>query len=159
VEPAPERDDAGLSGGAPSQLDRAVHRLGAAVAEEHLRVVEERSQPGDGLGGRDVRLMLQHHRRVEEPVDLGMDGRDHVGVAVPGVRHRDPRAEIEIALAIDVPHPRADGPVGDHIEVRREHRGHDCVVALQPAPSAGGVIDGGHASLLLSICARCRRPE
>src|SRR3546814_14373847 len=51
VEAAPERHDARPPRGATGQLDGPVARLGPAVAEEHLRVVADRRDDGDRLGG------------------------------------------------------------------------------------------------------------
>jgi hypothetical protein len=158
VEAALEGDDAGPTGGAAGQLDGAVDRLGPAVAQEHLGVVEERRQLGDGLRGLDVRLVLEHHGRVQEALDLPVDGVEHARVPVAGVRDGDAGAEVEVAPAFDVPHPAALGAVGDHVEVRRQHRRHHVVVAGQPRFRAGD-LDCGHHASRLSICARWRRPE
>ena len=49
-------------------------------------------EAGDGLRRLDVRLVLEHDRRVEQPVDLRVDGGDDVRVAVADVGHGDAAA-------------------------------------------------------------------
>jgi hypothetical protein len=89
VERTPERDDPGLAGGPTSELDGAIDRLGPAVAEEHLWLAQEGRQPRDRLAGADVGLVLDHDRRVQEGIDLPVDRRHHVRVAMTRVGDRD----------------------------------------------------------------------
>jgi hypothetical protein len=162
VERAPEGDDPGLAGRASGQLDGAVDCFGAAVAEEHLGIAQERRQAGDRLARPDVGPVLEDDRRVEQRVDLRVDRVHDVRVAVPGVGDGDARTEVEVAATIDVPHERPGGALRHHVEVARQHRGDRLVVAGEPR--VGGRRGGGgyrahRASSRLSICARWSRPE
>ena len=113
VKASPERDHAGTAGRPPGQLERPVHRLGAAVAEEDLRLDEERGEPAQPLGQADRERLVRDNRRVQQRAGLLDDRRDHARMAVAGGRHRDAGREVEVAPAVHV-----------H-QVRASSRGHD----------------------------------
>ncbi len=75
------------------QLDRAVDRLGARVAEEHLRVGEATgTSAAEALGELDGRAAwCVDDRRVHQRAELRLDGRDDARVAVTDVRDADAR--------------------------------------------------------------------
>ena len=137
VEGSPEGDHPGLARHLPGQLEGAVHRLGARVAEEHLRVGEERAQRTDALGQGHVAGVVRHHRGVDERAGLLGDGVGHSGMAVTDRGHGDAGAEVEVAAAVDVDDPRPLAPLGDHVVVAGQDPGQRLVVAGQPR--RGGV--------------------
>ena len=96
---------------AAGQLERALHGLGAAVAEEHpvhARVVDEHG--GDVQLGQGVELV----RRLDQGRRLLGDGVDHHRRAVSQVVHGPAGHEVDVLLAVGVPHSRALAPHDDH---------------------------------------------
>jgi hypothetical protein len=164
VERPPERHHRGPAGDLAGQLERPVHGLGPRVAEEDLRLVEERAQLPDALGQLDVAGVVDHHGRVHQGPGLGGDGLDHPGVAVAGRVHGDAGAQVEEATPLDVDQPRPLPPLGDHVVVAGQDPGERLVVAGQPGGGGAAVGHGGHrpasaTSGCVSICAFCSRPE
>jgi hypothetical protein len=163
VERPAEGDDPRPAGELAGQLEGAVHRLGARVAEEDLRLVEERAQGADPLGQLDVAGVVHHHRRVDQRGGLLRDGRHHPRVRVPGRVHRDARTQVEVAPPLDVDQPRALAPGRHHVVVAGQHPGERVVVAGQP-PRRRLAQRGGHRGHdssrgCVSIWAFWRRPE
>ena len=111
VEAAAEGDDAGPAGDLPGQLDGAVDRLGAGVAEEHLRVVEERGRAR--RAARPARCCARGGRR---PTCASADATCAVAAATtrgwqwPTLVTAMPDVEVEEAPPVDVGEPRALGP-------------------------------------------------
>ena len=145
VEAAPEADDARPPGDAAGQLDRAVDCLGPRVAEEHLRLVEERRQPAHAFRQFDRRRMVGHHRCVDQRPGLRLDGVDHPWMAMADVGHRDPARVVEVPAAVGVGEPRAFS-AGDHQSRDARQNGGECgFVALQPALRDACNVCFGHA--------------
>ncbi len=114
-------------------LDRAVDRLGARVAEEHLRVGHPRHEAAQALGELDGPRVVRHHRRVHQRTELRLRGRDDTRVAMTDVRDRDARREVEPPPPVDVGEPRAAAFDRDDVGDARQHAGERSLVALEPA--------------------------
>ena len=85
---------------APRELERALVRLRARVAEEHA--VGERAL-GDRLRGEDLLVVVVEVRDVDELAELLGDARGERRVRVAEAAHRDARGHVEVARAGDVP--------------------------------------------------------
>ena len=98
-----EGDDPWLSGRLACVLERRLDRLGAGVAEERLRATETVREPRrKRLGG----LRAVEIRRVPEPFELLLRGRQRRGVAVTEPDDGDSAAEVEILAPFVVPDAR-----------------------------------------------------
>jgi hypothetical protein len=104
VEAALEHHDLAAAPVLAGELERALHRLGARVAEEHAPL--ERGV-GQALGKSHRGLGVEEVAHVHEPARLPADGLDHRRVAVPELHHRDPSQEVEVLVALVVPQARA----------------------------------------------------
>ena len=96
---------------AAGQLQRALHGLGAAVAEEHpvhARVLNEH------LGDVQLRQGVELVGCLDERRRLLGDGVHHHRRAVPQVVHGPAGHEVDVLLAVGVPHSRALAPHDDH---------------------------------------------
>ena len=96
VERALERDEPRPAGRLARVLERRLDRLGAGVAEERLRAAEAVGQPP---GERCHRLRPVEVRRVPEPVELLVRGRERRRMAVAERDDGDAGDEVEVALA------------------------------------------------------------
>ncbi len=104
VEPALERDHRLAPGMGPGDLDRVLDRLGPGGDEDRLRWLAGRGDRVEPFGQLDIGAVGVHlERGVGEPVHLFLDRGNHPRVVVPGVEHRDPAGEIDVAVAFDVP--------------------------------------------------------
>jgi hypothetical protein len=121
VEVALEDQDLGLAvghaldrvGPLAGGLDRGLDRLGPAVHGQHAR------KPGelrDLLAERSELVVAERPRGEADPARLPHHGRDQAGVAVALVDRRVGGEEVEVALALDVPHPGALGALHDHVQ-------------------------------------------
>ena len=110
VEGALEGDDAialGMALGeliAAHDLDHAFHRFRAGIAEEHEVGKALLAKPRGKLLA--IRA-LEQVRHVPEPGGLFLQRRNQMRMAVAQRIHRDPRGEVEIALAIGGGQPAA----------------------------------------------------
>ena len=126
MESAEEADEARASADVARELERAFDGLGAGLAEEaHGRLAERRSLR-DALAEPDHFLVPEIARDVHELAGRLADGGDHLRMRVAGRAHRDAGAEIEEAVAVDVPHFRA-AAMRHHERIvarigRRDHR-------------------------------------
>jgi len=114
---------------APRDLDGALHRLGAGIAEEHLVGEARFAQPrGEPLAVR----ALEQVRHVPELGGLLLQRGDQMRMRVTERVDRDAAGEVEITLAVSAEQPRAfaalERDIGageDRQEVRRCcSRGH-----------------------------------
>ena len=104
VEAAVEGNDAAATREGARDLDAVLDRFCAGGDEDRLlrRVARHqlvellRQADGDVIGS-------HHHAGVAELVELCHDSRFHLGVSVAGVHDGNARAEIDVALALDVP--------------------------------------------------------
>src|SRR5258705_4180721 len=105
VEAALERDDRRPPRRAARQLECALDRLGAGVAEEHaVEPVGERR--GEALGQPRHRLdVAKAVRDMDQSIDLGVDSGRHSRVAVAQDRGRNAGCEVEVRLAVGVVQP------------------------------------------------------
>ncbi len=112
-----ERNEFVFAGVEPGQLHGAFDGFGAAVAEKCLGQAARRDV---GKLLRQVRHRLHVidvRRAVDKLVHLRLGRRDHAGIAVSGVDHRDAGKAIEIFASVDVGDGSATGFV--------DHNGHD----------------------------------
>ena len=125
---------------APRRLDRAFHRFGAGIGEEHAI--------GEGDGAQPLRQPLLAGNAVQigdvpELLGLGGERLDELGMGVTERGHRDARAEIEIALAFGCEQVGALAPLENEIAAgigRKESR-HGCgclKTKLPPGAAAAG---------------------
>ena len=101
-----EHDDPGLTlGVVPGDLDGVFHAFGAAVGEKQrlLRGIA----PGVAAASFSARrtasfVGADHEAGVGEFLRLGLDGRHHLGMAVPHVHHGDATGKIDIVPAFHI---------------------------------------------------------
>ena len=93
----------------PRELDRAFVGLGAAVAEKDLI---EAGRIGQQTGQLRHRLVVVRGAAVDQPGPLRAQRIEHHAGRVAERVHRPALDEVEIALAVAVPEPRARAP--DH---------------------------------------------
>ena len=86
------------------ELERALDRLGAGVAQEHAAAEREVGEP---LGEAHAGLGVEEVAHVHQPPGLVAHRLHHARVAVAELRHRDAREEVEVLVALVVPEPRA----------------------------------------------------
>ena len=132
VEAAVEADDLRVdvvagAGVLARELDRALRRLRARVAEEDLaaeaRLAQALGQAQRGLGEEQV-------GRAGERTGLLLDRGDDPRVTVAGVVDREPGEEVQVLLAVRVPQPRA--LAAHELDLRAQVRRHR-VARLQVA--------------------------
>jgi len=108
VEGVRERHDAGTLGVGAGDLDGVLDGLGAGVGQEGLLRGRAGSQGVEPLGQLDVGgVHADREAEMLELLDLALDGFDHARMRVAEVHDRDPRAEVQVALAVDVPDVRS----------------------------------------------------
>lgn len=121
--------DARFPGGVPGELERGLHRLRAAVAEEHpvqMRTVGEqplREQPGQRLA---VEAGEVGELGVEDVVQRLADD----GVMAAEAHHPEPGEHVEVVLAVRVPEVRALGPLVDLVEADGVQHARELVVEM-----------------------------
>ena len=113
MEAAGEGDDRRAAGGVAGDLDGVLDRLGAGGDEDRLLVelagqhaVQPLGQPHIALVGHDLMA------GVGETVELRLDRRDHLRVAVAGVDDGDAGREVDVAAALDIPDLGVLGAIG-----------------------------------------------
>src|SRR5207247_6225354 len=127
-------------------LDRSLVRLRPAVRKKHLLGVLAGGELREPLreAGLDVVVEVRP-REMGELSDLLPDRLDHPLVAVPDVHDRDPAAEVDVGVPVDVLDHGALGPLRDDrggLRARREEPSvpFDDVSRLR---SGRGDLDGG----------------
>ena len=103
-----ERDHAGAAGRERRGLERHLDRVAARRSEHGAR----RASAGKAARERLEQLDLHRGRvhvahPVQQRVRLLRHGADHARMRVADVRDAERRAEVDIAVAVDVPHVRA----------------------------------------------------
>jgi hypothetical protein len=104
VEAALEHDELAAGAMTASELDGALDRLGAGVAEEYLASKRPLGQPSRKAHRRLGVVEVAH---VHEPAGLVLHGPNHGWVAVPHLGDGDSRQEVQVLVALVVPEPRA----------------------------------------------------
>jgi DNA-binding CsgD family transcriptional regulator len=105
-----ERHDRGPAGGVPRDLDRVLYRLGARVEQRRPLLVVAGGAAGEFLAHLDVLLVRGHHETgVRERRHLAPHPVDHRGGRVPDRGDRDPGAEVDQRVAVDVQDHAAAG--------------------------------------------------
>src|SRR5437867_10635573 len=153
-----EGDERGAAGRIAGQLDRPLYRLRAAVREEDL-VELARSEVRDPFRQLDRRLVVGDHRNMDEPIELGFRRPDHVGVAVPQVRHGDAGSEVEVTAAIDGVEIGPLRMVDDERRISVKDLGEVSALARQPlllAIAVGNFLDEFHKASLYEHPDRAR---
>ena len=103
VEGAVEGDDLLAAGAQARQLHRRLHHLRPRVGEERPPGPRPRRAPGQPLGQlHDVLVEEIGGAHVEESLGLRPDRGHHVGMAMAGGHHGDPRREVEVPVAVHV---------------------------------------------------------
>src|SRR5690606_24873690 len=97
--------------------------LGARVGEEHARALRRLGDAQQRLGERDLGGCAEEVRDVPERAELGADRRGERGVGVAERVDGDAGEQVEVALAVGVPHVRALAAHQDAL--RRAERVHD----------------------------------
>ena len=96
-------------------LDRAFHRLGAGIAEEHVVGKARLAQPLCGA------LALRNLIEIGDVPDLPgllLERGDELGMGMPQRIDGDARAKIEIALAVGRDQPYAFAPLESEVDAR-----------------------------------------
>jgi hypothetical protein len=104
VEGVVDNDDVPPGLGLARELDRGLIRLGARVAEVDL-AAEARLR--EALGEQHGGLGVEQVARVHQASDLLAHGLNDPRVAVTEARHRDAAQEVEVLVALAIPHARA----------------------------------------------------
>ena len=86
------------------KLDARLDRLGAGVHRQHHVFAAEGRQ---GVRERAQPVVVERAARERDPTELVDRRRHQGGVSVPEVQGRVRRQQVEVALALDVGHPRA----------------------------------------------------
>jgi hypothetical protein len=137
VVPISERDEDRAAGRDARELHGRFDRLSAAVREEGLPrsaredMAEALVQPEPRLVVDDVLLA------VEELRGLGLDRGHDSRVRVARVRDADPRAVVEIAIAVGGDEPAALAVVDDDVRDATPDRGDDRGIRERPRDRAG----------------------
>ena len=119
VEGVAERDHAVALGRAAAglidarELDRALHRLRAGIAEEHA-VCEGRG--GEPLGEARLRRDMVEVRDVPELLALGLQRGDHERMRMAQAGHADAAAEVQVARAVGRIEIRPLAPLEGEVE-------------------------------------------
>ena len=128
VERALGGDEPGAAGPA-GELERGLVGLGAGVAEEDARVVGPAEEADEALGQGDLRLGGEEVGDVAEGAELGGDGLDEGGVGVAEGVDGDAAEQVDVLLAVGVPHVRALA-AGERQHGRAEGVHHGAGVAV-----------------------------
>lgn len=121
--------DPGLPGGVPGELQRGLHRLGAAVAEEHpvqVRAVGEEllgQQPGQRLA---VEAGEVGELGVEDVVQCRADD----GVVAPQAHDAEPGEHVQVVVAVRVPEVGALAALVDLVEADGVQHARELVVQV-----------------------------
>ena len=119
-----KRDDSASSGGSAGDLDAVLDCFCTGGEEDRACRALERRQRIQPLRQFDIGLVGEHlHAGMGEPAHLLGRGGDDLGVAVPGVQHRDATCEIDVAAAFDVPDLGIARVVGIHAGRVRQRAG------------------------------------
>ncbi len=120
VERVVEDDHGGPAGRGPRDLDGVLDRLRARVEENRaLLLPRARGELGEPAADLDVRLVHPDHEAlVQVAVDLLMDRGDRRRQPMAGVLATEPAGEVDVLATVDVPDPRALGPVDDERRCR-----------------------------------------
>ena len=104
---------AGAVGGGTGDLDGVFHSFSASGHENGL-LLEIAGHGGIQPFGQPYIVFIGHNLMagMGEMVDLVLDRFNDCGVAVTGIDHGDAGAEIDVAIALDIPDFRIFGPVG-----------------------------------------------
>ena len=129
---AQEADEARAAGDVARELERALDRLRAGLAEEAHRRLAHRRQPRQPFGQGDHPLMPVIAGDVQELAGGLAHGADDLGMSMARGADGDAGGEIKKAVAVDVPdldaapmrhHERIVARVGrrDHLGVAGDH--------------------------------------
>ncbi len=135
-------DDLVAAGDTAGDANGVHRRLGAAVGEPpHRQLVAS----GKHLGDVGVQLARRHEERAV--VELALDRAAHDRVAVAGEQRAEAHVEVDVAIAVDVFHPRRLGAT-DHdrmrivgLEARWHAHRHDLAGPLGGLHRTGGALD------------------
>ena len=137
VEGAQEGDQVLAPGGEAGQLDGALDRLGAGVAQEDPALLLHRRDAGQ-LGARlGVDREVEVGAVVDQLAGLLLDRAHDVGVAVAGGGHGDAGVEVEEQVAVDVLDHAALGPNRHHRVRARHARRRPLLVELEVGARLG----------------------
>ena len=130
-----QREDLVAAPRARRHEQRRLDRLGARPDEERLRGPGDRRELDEPLGEAHHRLDQVQRRGVRDPVGLGLERVDELVDRVARDRRHDPAEQVEVLVALRVPHRRALAPdeldrplvverepVRQHLAVPREQR-------------------------------------
>jgi hypothetical protein len=84
------------------ELDRALVRLGAAVAQEHL---VETGRLGQERGERRHRLVVVRGTAVDQAAGLRLQGVEHDAWRMPERVHGPSLDEVQVAFSVTIPEP------------------------------------------------------
>jgi hypothetical protein len=134
-------DDHVAARDAAGEVDRVHRRLGPGVREAPVREAPAAAQL---LGHGDRPLGGSGEVRAGVHLRLHRGGDDRVGMA--DAHDAEAVVEVQVLVAVDVPHPRAvaaldvHGPGVARLELRRHAAGHHSGGALEHAARSGGAL-------------------
>ena len=146
------------TGGQARHPDGVLGRLGPAVGEEH-HVEVARGELGDEPGGLAALVVGMERGDGAQPLGLGLDGLDHLGVLVAEVGVHQLRREVEVAVAVLVPEPRTLGAGHDErVERALGRPGVEDVGPIVPVGLALAGLQRRHGKHLSRRCEPIRSP-
>jgi len=109
VKSAEKGDDPLATGGIPRQFDRRLNRLRARIRQKHLPVIRARHGGDQFFAERDHRLVVEIGRcHMDEARRLILNGAHNPRVRMPGGHDCNASVEIQVTVAIDIPHLAPD---------------------------------------------------
>src|SRR5918994_837456 len=87
------------------RAQRSLVRLRAAADEESLLLARDRGEIYELLGQPDLVLYQVQRRGVKDFVHLALYGLCYLGHGVPADRGHDPAEEVQVLVALRIPHP------------------------------------------------------
>ena len=126
-------DDVGAAGIGAGELDSVLDGFGAGGDEGRLLLARDRGDRIEFLADLDEGRVGHHHGAgVGEGLELLIDPLHHQRVAMAGVDDRDAAAEVDIAVAFDIPDLGVLGLRGDHRGACADAARHGLGAALHP---------------------------
>jgi hypothetical protein len=121
----------------PGKLDGVLDCFRTCIEERAACLAADRSERSEPFSEIDVTLVRDDGEvRVEEPLRLLDDRRDHARMVVPHVGDADATDEVDEGVAVDVRDRGAAGAVGDDRLVHDERTGDCALLALEDLAAA-----------------------
>ena len=134
----PKDEDHRAFRGHPGELDGGLHRLGPRVGEEGLPRPARQDGPKSRVQAQSRLVVDDVLLAVQEPGGLRLDGGNHAGMGMTGVRDPDPGAVVEVALTVGRDQPAPLAPVHGEVRHAAPDGGHHGSVGERRGGAAQG---------------------